>query len=112
MNKPAMRLLDTINGERLKLKMSHRAFSKFLGIDPAYWHRIRHGNRALTLKILTLFMQKLPQVTPEVTIFIMRQKNDGDAPKLQNKVGVKNSQAYKDVCRPHKNPKKPSKIAK
>jgi len=73
---------------------------------------LKTGNRQPNLNILTLLMQKLPQVTPEVTIFIMRQKNDGDALKLQNKVGVKNSQAYKDVCRPHKNPKKPSKIAK
>lgn len=41
-------------------------------------HRIRNGERSLTLNILTIFMQKLPEVIPEVTYYIMRRGNDAD----------------------------------
>lgn len=69
-------LMKAIEKERKGLRMNHRTFSDFLGIDPSYWHRIRTGERPLNLSILTLFMQKLPGVTPEITIYIMRQGND------------------------------------
>jgi hypothetical protein len=38
---------------------------------------IRKGTRALTPNLAVSFMQKLPEITPEVTTFIMRQGNDG-----------------------------------
>jgi len=68
-----LRLMEAVERERQRLKMSQRAFSQFLGIDPAHWHRIRAGERPLTLYVLTAFMQKLPELTPEVTAFIVAQ---------------------------------------
>jgi len=71
-------LIATLEAERIRHKLDHRAFSTLLGIHESYWHRLRTGERAFTLNVLTLLMHKLPRVTPAVTIFIMRQGNDGD----------------------------------
>ena len=58
--------------------LDHKGFSTLLGIHDSYWHRIRTGERSPTLTILTLIMQKFPELAPEVTKYIMRQGNDGE----------------------------------
>lgn len=83
-------LIEAVDRERIKREMSDRYFSRnVLGISPSYWCRLKNGERAITLDILRLFMQKLPEVTPEVTIYIMRQGNNGNISEIaiQNEVG-------------------------
>lgn len=68
-------LIEALDEERIKRNLSHRQFSFMLGIDPGYWHRIRTGERPLNLNTLQIFMHKLPEVTPEVTNFVVSQGN-------------------------------------
>lgn len=68
-------LIKAVEEERIKRKLDHKAFSVLLGIDESYWHRIRTGERPLNLNILQIFMQKLPDITPEVTNFVVSQGN-------------------------------------
>jgi len=79
--KPVMRATDLITAletERERRGLDHRAFSTLLGIHESYWHRLRTGERAFNLNTLTLVMQNLPGITPEVTAFIVGQgDNDG-----------------------------------
>ena len=82
MQPTAKSLIEVVDRERLKREMSNRYFSRnVLGISPSYWCRLKNGERAITLDILRIFMQNLPELTPEVTIYIMRQGNDGNNPK-------------------------------
>jgi len=82
-------LINAVRREQVELRMSDRKFSKqILGISPSYYCLLKSDKRPLTLNLLTIFMQKLPQVTPEVTIFIMRQGNDGGSGKPSTKMGV------------------------
>ena len=68
--------------------MSDRKFSKqVLGISPSYYCLLKSGKRPLTLNLLTIFMQKLPQVTPQVTVFFMDQGADGANQKTINNSG-------------------------
>lgn len=71
-------LITAVEEERIRRQLSQAAFSKLLGISESYYSMLKSGSRKPNLNILTLFMQKLPEVTPEVTIYIMRQGNDGD----------------------------------
>lgn len=76
-------LLQAVDRERRKRKMSDREFSKqVLGISHSYLSLLRAGKRRLTPNLAVLFMQKLPEIAPEVTIFVMRQGNDGNIPKV------------------------------
>jgi len=70
-------LIKVIDNERIRRNLDHRAFSALLGIHESYWHRLRTGERAFTLNVLTILMHKLPRVTPAVTTYILRQGNDG-----------------------------------
>lgn len=78
MQEATSQLIKAVEEERTRRGMDHRTFSTLLGIHESYWHRLRTGERTINLKVLTILRQKLPEVTPEVTIFIMRQGNDGD----------------------------------
>lgn len=69
-------LIKAVEGQRTKRQLDHRAFSALLGIHESYWHRIRTGERPLNLNTLQIFMQKLPEVTPEVTNFVVSQGNN------------------------------------
>lgn len=83
METAATDLIEAVDRERTKHQMSDRKFSiQVLGISPAYWCRLKSGERAITLNILRLLMQKLPEVTPAVTIFVMRQGNNGNISKV------------------------------
>lgn len=83
MQQTADELIKAIEAERIRRRLDHRAFSALLGIHESYWHRIRTGERPLNLNTLQIFMQKLPEVTPEVTIYFMRQGNDHTIQKIQ-----------------------------
>lgn len=112
-------LIESLDRERQRRQLSHRQFSFLLGIDPAYWHRVRTGERPITLNLLTIFMQKLPSVTPEVTHYFMRQGNNpGDdenqttpvnLPKPSKISGVKKPSDYLGHGKDLNTPKKPSK---
>ena len=109
-------LINALERERRRRQLNHRAFSTLLGIHESYWHRIRTGERSLNLNTLQIFMQKLPEVTPEVTIYIMRQGNDAggdggrqappDSLETPEKLGGKSPGGYIDVCPPPKHPQK------
>ena len=71
------KLIRVIEKERKRRRLSQVAFSRLLGISESYYSMLKTGDRKPNLNILTLLMQNLPEVTPEVTIYIMRQGNDG-----------------------------------
>lgn len=102
-------LINVLEGERIRRRLNHHGFSTLLGISDTYWHRIRHGERTLNLNMLTLFMQKLPEITPEVTIYIMRQGNDAGEGKDLEKMGGKKTPPYLGHGNPKTPPEKPSK---
>lgn len=78
MEATTLSLIEAVDRERIKRRMSDRKFSiEVLGISPSYLCRLKNGERAITLEVLWIFMQKLPEITPEVTYYIMRQGNDG-----------------------------------
>lgn len=66
-------LIAALETERERRGLNHHAFSTLLGIHDSYWHRLRTGERAFNLNTLTLVMQNLPGVTPEVTDYIVQQ---------------------------------------
>lgn len=70
-------LIVALEHERMRRGLNHKGFSTLLKISESYWSMIRKGTRTLTPNLAVSFMQKLPELTPEVTIFIMRQGNDG-----------------------------------
>lgn len=128
MKRPTIELINVLEAERIRRKLNHHAFSTLLGIHESYWHRIRTGERPLNLNLLTIFMQKLPEVTPEVTIYIMRQGNDGGedknpgektpggqnptgSQKTSTKTGGKNTSPYLGDGNTPNNARKPSKNA-
>jgi len=93
-------LIEAIDRERTKRKLSDRKFSnQVLGISHSYLSLLKAGKRPLTPNLAVLFMQKLPEIAPEVTIFIMSQRNDGENKETLNKVGVKNRQRYIDASK-------------
>jgi len=77
-------LLQAIDRERVQRRMSTRKFSKYvLGISHSYLSLLRVGKRPLTPNLAVLFMQKLPELTPEVTAFIIAQRDNHE--RMQNK---------------------------
>lgn len=112
MQPTTLNLITAVDKERVKRQMSDRKFSiEVLGISPSYYCLLKKGERRITLEILNIFKEKLPEITPEVTIFFMSQGNDGKNKKPLKKVGVKNNQRYIDASNPPTPPKKPSKNA-
>lgn len=71
-------LINAMEAERTRRNLDHKGFSTLLKISESYWSMIRKGTRTLTPNLAVSFMQNLPEITPAVTIFIMRQGNDGD----------------------------------
>ena len=126
MEATTLSLIKAVEAERLKRQMSDRRFSReVLGISPSYYCLLKSGKRTLTLDVLQIFMQKLPKVTPEVTIYFMRQGNDADNKKggdeISNpgnsrkpppKMGVEKTSDYLEHGNPKNTPKKPSKNAR
>jgi len=107
-----LKLIDAVDREREKRHMTDRKFSiEVLGISPSYYCLLKKGERRITLEILNIFKEKLPEITPEVMIFFMSQGNDGKSKKNPKKVGVKNNQRYIDTPKLLTPPKKPSKNA-
>lgn len=87
MQPTTMSLIEAVERERIKRQMSDRKFSmQVLGISPSYWCRLKNGERAVTLDVLRIFTQKLPELTPEVTIFIMGQRNDDNNQKISQEI--------------------------
>ena len=75
-------LINAVDREREKRRMSDRKFSmQVLDISPAYWCLLKAGKRPPTLNLLTILLQKLPEITQEVTAFIIAQGKDGDNAK-------------------------------
>jgi len=112
MQPTTLNLITAVDKERVKRNMSDRKFSiEVLGISPSYYCLLKAGKRRLAPNLAVFFMQKLPEITPEVTIFFMSQGNDGKNKKTLKKVGVKNNQRYLDASNPPTPPKKPSKNA-
>jgi len=81
-------LIEAIEEERISRRMDQGEFSEFLGISESYYSMIKSGTRRFNLNILILLMQKLPAITPGITIFITRQGNDGGKGKSHSKTGV------------------------
>ena len=90
MDKAREKLMKAVQQEQDELRMSDRKFSmKVLGISPSYYCLLKSGKRPLTLNLLIMFMQKLPRVTPQVTVFLMDQGGDGKTQKtMKNSGGV------------------------
>jgi hypothetical protein len=79
MEATTLSLIEAVDKERTKRGMSDRKFSmQVLEISPSYWCLLKAGKRRLAPNLAVFFMQKLPEITPEVTYYIMRQGNDGD----------------------------------
>jgi len=74
-------LIATLEKERVKRGLNHKGFSTLLKISESYWCMLRKGDRQLTPNLAVLFMQKLPEITPEIQAFIMQQGKDGDEEK-------------------------------
>ena len=70
-------LIVALEQERVRRGLDHKGFSTLLKISESYWSMIRKGTRTLTPNLAVSFMQQLPEITPAVTTFIMRQGNDG-----------------------------------
>ena len=118
-------LITAVEAERMKRQMSDRRFSReVLGISPSYYCLLKSGKRAITLDVLQIFMQKLPEVTPEVTIYFMHRGNDGDnekrgqeiinpdnSEKALTKTGVEKPSDYLGHGKHQKTPNYPSKNA-
>lgn len=82
METPKTNLIYALDRQCSKRRMTDRKFSKqVLGISPAYWSLLKAGKRRLSPNLAVFFMQKLPEITPEVRAFIMRQGKDGDNEK-------------------------------
>jgi hypothetical protein len=70
-------LLQAIDRERTRRQMSNRKFCKqVLGIDHSYLSLLKSGKRRLTPNLAVLFMQKLPELAPAVTAFVVSQGNN------------------------------------
>jgi len=69
-------LIQALEKERTQRNLDHRAFSTLLGIHESYWHRIRTEERQLTPNLAVMFMQKLPELGPAVTDFVVSQGNN------------------------------------
>lgn len=70
-------LLQAIDRERTKRDMSDRKFSmQVLGISPSYLCLLKAGKRQLTPNLAVMFMQKLPELAPAVTTFVVSQGNN------------------------------------
>jgi len=73
----ANKLIQAIEKERTKRRMSDGEFSiKVLGISPSYLCLIKAGKRPIKPNLAVHFMRKLPELTPEVTAFILGQGNN------------------------------------
>jgi hypothetical protein len=71
------KLLQAMDKERTRRQMSDRKFSKdILGISPAYLSLLKAGKRPLTPNLAVMFMQKLPELAPAVTEFVVSQGNN------------------------------------
>jgi ribosomal protein S12 len=83
------KLIQAIEKLRAKRRMSDKEFStKVLGISPAYLCLLKAGKRPLRPNLAVLFMQKLPELTPEVTAFILSQGNDHEAIQITDELGT------------------------
>lgn len=82
-------LISAIEAERAKLRLNQCEFSEFLGIPESLYSMLKTGSRQPSLKVLAIFMQKFPEITPDVTIYIIHHGNDGDFQKTLKKTGVK-----------------------
>ena len=71
-------LIVALEKERVRRGLNHKGFSTLLRISESYWCMLRKGDRRLTPNLAVLFMQKLPEITPEVQAFILQQGKDGD----------------------------------
>lgn len=112
MQEISLKLIEAVDSEREKRRMSDRKFSiEVLGISPSYYCLLKQGKRRITLDILNLFKEKLPEVTPEITIFFIRQGNDGSGGKTIKKSVDKNPSDYLGHGKTILPPKKPSKNA-
>ena len=77
-------LIVALEQERMRRGLDHKGFSTLLKISESYWSMIRKGTRTLTPNLAVSFMQQLPELTPAVTLFIMRQGQDGQRQKTAN----------------------------
>lgn len=112
MQPTTLSLIEAVDRQRTKRQMSDRKFSiDVLDISPAYYCLLKRGRRRITLNILNIFKEKLPEVTPEVTIFFMSQGGDGKNKKTLKKSGDKTASDYLGHGNQGLPPKKPSKNA-
>lgn len=103
-------LLQVLEAERTKLMLNQGEFSNFLGISESYYSMLKTGDRRPTLNFLTLVMQKLPHLTPEVTIFMIRRRNNPGAEENSIKTGVQNPGGIHSTMAGGSNP--PNNLAK
>jgi hypothetical protein len=96
-------LLQAVDRERESRQMSDRKFSmEVLGISPAYFCLLKAGKRPITGNLAVLFLQKLPEITPVVTSFIMGKGNDGENQETPPKsIGVETPGGREMYARPH-----------
>lgn len=76
-------LIMVLEEQRTKRQLDHGQFSDFLGISESYWSMIRAGERKPNLNILSILMQKLPEITPEAIMYILYTIKQGDHDTIQ-----------------------------
>ena len=70
MERVTAEFIDLIDQERQRRALNHKQFSALLRIDPAYWHRLRTGDRAFNLNTLQLVKQALPALSSNVDKYL------------------------------------------
>lgn len=76
-------LIKVLEEQRAKRQLDHRQFSAFLGISESYWSMIRTGERKPNLNVLSIMMQKLPEITPEAIMYILQTIKQGNDDTIQ-----------------------------
>ena len=105
-------LIKALETHRAVLQLSDKQFSRqVLGISPSYWCRLKTGTRSPSLPLLTLIAHEFPELTPEVTKYIMRHGNDGQDGEMPEKRHDKSSVSEENHTPHAKLARKPSKSA-
>jgi transcriptional regulator with XRE-family HTH domain len=56
-------LINAMEAERTRRKLSHQDFSTLLGITDSYWCMIRKGKRRISLNLIGAIHEQLPEVS-------------------------------------------------
>ena len=63
-------LIRIIEKERRRRQLNQGAFAKLLGISEPYYSMVKTGERRPNLKMLTIFKQRLPEISRYVDQYL------------------------------------------